>query len=273
MYSYLIGLTLFTVGNVIALPVPSNPFKHDLGVKVVGADNKKSELTICCHGYGHSHQIVDVVNSRRIFDHQLVGFNFPDYGITDASDHNKVVYGTIDELLPLLYILKFYVCDQSIEKINLYGFSAGGGAIINALAILNNYSHPDQLRKINLRQDDAKKIIAALTKGIVILECPLKSMQELIDFRGATQNLMLITNNYNKNKLNPIDSVQHLSGLKLTIFLYFVNPDEIISNRDDALFIDRLKRSNKGMTYIVSGTKGGHTGPHPELWARTFCPN
>ncbi len=245
--------------------IPSNPFSYNLGIKVINK-NSKSELTLCCHGYGHSNEIVDTVNAIDVFDHQLVGFNFPDYGITDESDHTQVSYGTIDEILPLLFLLKFYVCDQKIEKINLYGFSAGGGAIINALAILNQYSHKKNLQKIGITHEDAQKILGALSKGVIILECPLKSMQEIIDFRGSTENLSSIANKYNVNNFNPIDAILSLNGLALTFFVHFAKPDEVTSNRDDQLFIDRLKSVNRGATYISMSSQGGHAGYHPELW-------
>ena len=203
-----------------------------------------------------------------ICDHTIIGFNFPDYNITDESDHRKMAYGTVDEILPLLYILNFYVCNQDIEKINLYGVSSGGGAVINALAILNKYSYQDELQLIGITHKNAKKILSAIDKGIVILECPLKSVQKIIDFMGATENLLYYHQNYEANHLNPITTVQQLINLKLTILLHFTNPDEVLSNRDDVLFIDRLKQANKGITHITTDTHSGHSKFHAELWRR-----
>lgn len=263
----IIFMALTTVtSHAYPIAVPPNPFAYDLGVKVRGAERDSAEITICCHGYGHSNEIVDVVESLHIFNHPLVGFNFPDYGITNSSDHTKVAYGTIQELLPLLSILKFYAIDQQIKKINLYGFSAGGGAVVNALAILNKHSYQDELAALGITPQTAHIIINAISNGVVILECPLKSMQEILDFRGASPGLMVIAANYAKNRLNPIDTVQALDGLALTILLHFENPDEILSNRDDALFIARLKKANGGITHVTTGNQGGHVGYHKELW-------
>ncbi|MGE0206379.1 MAG: hypothetical protein AB7R69_00860 [Candidatus Babeliales bacterium] len=264
---FLYVLILFNlIESNMVFSMHKNPFSYDLGIKLIDKNTHKSELTLCCHGYGHSNEIVDVINAINIFDHTLVGFNFPDYGITDESDHTKVAYGTIDEVLPLLFLLKFYACEQEIETINLYGFSAGAGAIINALSILNQYSHQEKLQHVGITHEHAQKIVTALAKGVIILECPLKSMQEIIDFRGATQNLTLIASNYNRNNLNPIDVIPLLKGLTLTFFVHFAKPDEVTSNRDDQIFIDRLKSANKGVTYISTTMQSNHAGYHPELW-------
>lgn len=266
MTVFIIMFSLFTAALTQALPIPANPFNHDLGIKVLGYKDAAQEITICCHGYGHSNQIVDVMHAYRVFDHPLVGFNFPDHSITLHDDHSNLKYGSIDELLPLLHIIKFYTCDHDISTINLYGFSAGGGAVVNALAILNNYSYQEELQKIGITPDNAKKIITVLQKGTVILECPLKSMQEIIDLRGAHKDLVSIARVYEKNNLNPIDNIARLSGLDLTIIVHFENPDHIISNRDDELFIERLKKANSGTTHVSIGTQGGHVGYHKSLW-------
>lgn len=119
-------ITTVTKADLLPL-LQQNPFQYDLGVKIVPSKKERSGVMICCHGYGHSNDIVNSLRSYPISDH-LIGFNFPDYGITDESDHTKSTFGSIDELLPLIYILKRCVVDLHISSINLYGFSAGGGA-------------------------------------------------------------------------------------------------------------------------------------------------
>lgn len=253
------------VNSMCAFPVAPNPFAYDLGVKVLSGNNNP-EVTICCHGYGHSNQIVDTINLCNFFDHTVVGFNFPDYGITDACDHSNVAYGTIREILPLLHILKFYAYDQKIAKLNVYGFSAGGGAVINALAILNQYSYEEHLQKIGISKYIAESILNTLQDGMIILECPLKSVREILDYRGVTKNLSEIAANYEKNNMNPVDAIVLLSPLRLKILLYFEQPDEILSNRDDDLFIERLAIANNGTTLVTIGNHGGHNAYHAELW-------
>ncbi len=45
------------------------------------------------------------------------------------------------------------------------------------------------------------------------------------------------------------------------------DPDEIISNRDDEIYIARLKQANSsGTTVVIIGNDGGHLGPHWTLW-------
>ena len=128
--------------NFLSLP-KQTPFSYDLGVRCIGDTVQSDCVTICCHGYGHNHQIVDVVYSYNVLKGHLIGFNFPDHDITPATDHKKSCYGTIDEILPLLYIVK--CASLKFNKINLYGFSAGGGAVVNMLAIINRREYKQQL--------------------------------------------------------------------------------------------------------------------------------
>jgi hypothetical protein len=78
----------------------------------------------------------------------------------------------------------------------------------------------------------------------------------------------LFSQKYSKNNLRPIDSLEKLEGLPLRVLIYFENPDDILYNTDDALFIERLKKANhKGVTRVISGSNGGHNSWHKELWS------
>ncbi len=263
---YFIVLFQFSYCFSKMINIPKNPFVYDLGVKIVKSKTRNDSLTICCHGYGHNNQIVDVVKSFNAIKGNLVGFNFPDYNIKSDADHSKCSYGTINEILPLLFLLKFYICEQKFSKVNLYGFSAGGGAIINALGILNKNLYESELKNIGILEQQRKQILNVLQKGIIILDCPLKSVNEIIAFRGESKELKALAANFNANKLNPIDNIDLLSGLKLNIILNLQNPDDVLSNRDDALFTDKLKKTNKGKTQLIFSSDIGHTSYHPKLW-------
>ena len=249
------------------LSIPNSvPFSYDLGIRLVPSKDKDDEITICCHGYGHNNEIVDVIDSYQILSGHLIGFNFPDYGITSDSDHSKSLFGTINEILPLLYIIKYYACNLNIAQVNLYGFSAGAGAIINALAILHRFLHKDALKKIGIARDDVAKMLRALRQGLIILDCPLKSIEEIVALRGKTPELEIMASRYAKNNMNPIDVLNQLSRLNMNIILHFQNPDEILGNRDDALFIERLQKDNGGITKVIMGSNGGHNVYHSSLW-------
>ena len=243
-----------------------NPFPYDLGIKIIPSKSKKAGVMICCHGYGHCNEIADVVHSFKTVHDHIIGFNFPDYGITPEIDHTKSSFGTIDELLPLLYILKRCVIDLHISTINLYGFSAGGGALVNALVVLNQTNYDKQLETIGISVDAKKDILHALERGLIILDCPLKSVEEVIALRGPSPEFNALAPHYVKNNMRPLDAVQALKGLKLNILLHFQNPDEILGNRDDALFIERLRTANRGKTTVVIGHEGGHNSYHASLW-------
>lgn len=244
-----------------------HPFNYDLAVRIIPAKKEKAQTTICCHGYGHSNAIIDVVHSFGVIPDHLVSFNFPDYEcVAKGYDPKKSTFGSIDEILPLLYMLKTCVVDAHLELINLYGFSAGGGAVVNALAVLNHAHYDEQLHKIGIDADAKKRMLNALQKGMIILDCPLKSIDEIMALRGKDPEFVILSERYTKNHMRPIDTIQKLQGLNLTMLLHFQTPDEILDNRDDALFAARLTAANKGKTYVVYGKDGGHNSYHKSLW-------
>lgn len=251
--------------NPITLP-EKNPFSYDLGLRVIADKKNPQHFTICCHGYGHNNEIVDVVDSCNTIKGNLISFNFPDYDITDTDDHHASSFGSIDELLPLLYIIHYYTCTLQLPSLNLYGFSAGGGAVINALAVLNKKLYEKELANIGISQHDTQQMLRALEKGHILLDCPLKSVEEIIALHGKSANFEIMRKRYEKNNMNPIDNLKLLAGLHLNLIVHFQNPDEILSNRDDELFIQRLKQANTGTTHVIIGSEGGHNAYHTSLW-------
>lgn len=255
------------VGSLVIDVPKQTPFSYDLHIKHIASKTENNEVTICCHGYGHNYSIVDAVHSYKVLPGHLIGFNFPDHDITSRSDHHKSVYGTIDEILPLLYLIKYYACDLKVPVINLYGFSAGGGAVVNALAIMNQYAYKERLWHVaGISRGLIAHMLAALERGFIVLDCPLKSFNEIIALRGRSSALEIMASRYAQNNMNPIDAVRLLWKMNLNIFLHFQKPDEILGNRDDALFISRLKYANKGTTSIIISSDGGHNVYHAGLW-------
>ena len=54
-----------------------HPFAHDLGIKILPSVKKEAEVTVCCHGYGHSNAIGETLNSFRVVsDHIEYQFQF-----------------------------------------------------------------------------------------------------------------------------------------------------------------------------------------------------
>lgn len=224
---------------------------------------------ICCHGYAGDARIADFLKSHHATEHHLIGFNFPDAGENALTkDYEKTSFGTIQELLPLFYLLKTAVIDGEMDTIHLYGYSMGGAVVVNALVILQNGNFDQELGNIGIQKNEKDKILSALQNGSVILDCPLKSFEEIIAIRGLSPELKVAQNRYAQNQMCPIESLDRLKPLKMNLILYFHQPDEILSNRDDQIYINRLKKANEaGQTQIVIGTdESGHNGFHSELW-------
>lgn len=257
------AVTKSELQNLVKQP---HPFSYDLGIKVMPAKQTNSGVTICCHGYGSSCQIGEVVHSFKAIPDHIVSFNFPDFDcIRRKLTVHQTAFGTPEEIMPIMYLLKKLVIDGNVDTVSLYGFSAGGGAIINVLSFLNQTSHDQALKIMGIDAEGKKKIIAALQKGIIILDCPLKSMEEIAAFKPSI-DLDILSKRYRDNNMCPIESISLLKGLNMTILVHFQNPDEMIGNKDDALFIERLKTTNAGKTYSVIANEGGHNTYHKSLW-------
>ncbi len=95
----------------------------------------------------------------------------------------------------------------------------------------------------------------------------MKSIEEIIDFRGSTEELEILAKNYRDNSFKPIDSLKCLGELSLEVLLHFQEEDEVLSNRNDFVYTERLKTYQpKGRITVIIGNDGGHIKPHISLW-------
>lgn len=245
-----------------------NPFKYPLNISVFPSQDKKAEVILCLHGYGGNYQ-TGAILSQFLPDYNVVSFDFPDANIYDSNkrlqDHS---YGSINEVLPAIYLAKICLNIAQVNSLSLYGFSAGGAAVVNMLAVLNTQNFNSELAAIGITKEDKLNILKAIQKGYVILDCPLKSIEEIIDLRGSNPELSWMAKKYAQNGFRPIDALKNLTGLSLNIIVNFQDPDEAVLNRDDKSFAERLQNANaNGRTLIVTSHDQGHTAYHPALWA------
>lgn len=245
--------------------VKDHPFAYDLHLVTVPGSSSKA--IICFHGMGMDYRIIDYVEQCSKEEATLISFNFPDHSIRVGSfNPNDTHFGSIKEILPALYVLKKAVIDSKFQEVTLYGFSAGGGAIINTLAVLNTSSYDKELKEIGIQKKEKKEILAAIQKGRVLLDAPLKSLREMLDYHEKMVELEIVAARYEKNEMEPIDNISKLNGLGLHFIVNFQSPDEVLSNRDDELYIERLKQldSKGSLSFVIEGA--GHGLPHPHLW-------
>lgn len=228
-------------------------------VHLIRGATDDEEVAISCHGYGGDWRIAELLSG--FLPYHTIGFNFPDHGCeTYIKDPHTLHFGTMEELAPLIRIMRQCVVEGGIDTLHLYGFSAGGGAVVNALAILNNG------RCEAIPPAEREAILKAVQKGTVILDCPLKSIDEIIEARSALSSLRVIRENYAQNNLVPIESLLELASLPLSVCVHFQVPDAILTNRDDGIFVERLKKVNQtGKIIFIKGTEGEHVPCLPSL--------
>jgi len=77
-----------------------------------------------------------------------------------------------------------------------------------------------------------------------------------------------------RNNLVPLESLKELKSLSLSVFIHFQVPDAILSNRDDGIYVERLKQANqKGKTFFIKGTEGRHAPCLPSLQEKICTPD
>ena len=223
---------------------------------------------LCFHGYGGDRDIARVLRSYPQIEEHLVSFDFPDARCWEGMyDPKTGTFGTPAELERPLRLLHALVVDEGLERVYLYGFSAGGGALINTLVALHSPKWADYVLSLGIDDDAKARMLAAVQRGIVLLDCPLKSIQEILDERGASYEMEVLQARFAQNRMTPIDSVQELAGLGLNVIVHFQDPDEVLTNKLDQEFIRRIESANRnGWTKVVIASEGGHVSYHAALW-------
>lgn len=251
---------LAALSFALFLKAEEHPFSYDLHYYTIPGTSPRT--LICLHGYGDSYNIAKRIKQHTNVTDTLISFNFPDHDICETDDHELTAYGTQDEILPAIHVLKKCIIDEGRRNVTLYGMSAGGCALINVLAAL--YQNKD----VGLTEAERKTIISVLESGTIILDVPLRSLDEIIAYRGGVNKpLSIIHKRHKENNMCPLEILKTLKNLKLTIIVYFEQPDAVLSNRDDALYVKLLKRANsRGQTTVIYGTSGAHGGCHTVLW-------
>ncbi|MCE2982547.1 MAG: hypothetical protein LW832_03165 [Parachlamydia sp.] len=241
------------------------PFAYNLNLTAVPKSQKESDVLVTMHGIGGDYRIAEIVRSNSEIPYHLVTFNFPDHDLK-KSEWTKTSLGTIEEILPALYVWKQLVVDAGLDKLHLYGFSAGGGAIVNGLAVLNSSLYDKRLQDVGIGAVEKRKILHAVERGSIILEVPLKSYDEMA-LLWQSPEVYGLAARARKNQLVPLDNLALLKGLHLNAYVYFASRDEVIGNRDDQLFIQKFKQANsQGKITSLIGPTAGHNQFHPELW-------
>lgn len=226
---------------------------------------EESMITISAHGYCSSKKLAKEVVDNGPLCGYILALNLPDHDHV-PGDGRTITHGTIHEILPFAFAVSKAV-QAGADSVNLHGHSAGGGVVINLIGILNSERFRKEFNDIGITQSVRKQMLKAIQNGTVILDTPLKSAEEIIDTYGLIGELEVFAHNYKESNLRPIDSLESLKGLNLKVLIYFENPDTILCNRDDELFVQRLKEANAlGTTNEYSGKYGGHQGWHVPLW-------
>lgn len=263
------GIEFDTLEKKLSASQSNNPpFNYPLNLTVLKGQSNNEDVFVAIHGYGGNYTLGTTLQSYKVIPSHLVTFDLPDHDAVDGFyDVKKSAFGTINELQPLLYILKKLAIDANIQTISLYGFSMGAGVLINTLAVLNTTRFDTQLLTLGITTEGKKAILKAIEHGWILLDSPFKSMEEINAFCKRNPTNDALTKRYRSNDFRPIDSLRRLQGLALNVIVYFEVPDEAVKNRDDDLYFQKLQQFNpNGKNIVIKGSTGGHCSYHISLW-------
>ena len=231
---------------------------------------RSSRSLICLHGMGGNYLQAALLQENSSLDCDFISFNFPDHDLPTPYDAHQTSFGTPNEILPIVYVLKKCILEEQLPNVDLYGFSAGGGALINTIAALNSTKFDPELAKIGIAHKEKIIILAAMQKGFILLDAPLRSIEEIIAFRGHAADLDIYQKRYVQNDMVPLEAIKRWHGLALSVLLCLPTKDEVLSNRDDQKIVDALQRENaQGKTYIIyEPINSRHSDFHAALFAK-----
>ena len=137
---------------------------------------------------------------------------------------------------------------------------------MNLLYLLKTTKYDSDLKRVGIDSGHKKDILCSLNKEMVILDTPLKSVEEILAYKGPSEELEIIALDYKANDLRPIDCILKIKGLCVKILLHFQKANEILSNRDDNLYIERLEQVlPKENLEVMIGDDGGHMTFHKSI--------
>ncbi|QLH37241.1 MAG: hypothetical protein HWD61_14750 [Parachlamydiaceae bacterium] len=85
-------------------------------------------------------------------------------------------------------------------------FFSRGGALINILATLNTSKYDRDLASIGINKQAKDQILQTLSRGWILLDAPLKSLDELSQIKEPMHKVLV--ERYRLNEMNPIDALK-----------------------------------------------------------------
>ena len=108
-----------------------------LDIKIFPSHQPDAPVTVCFHGWGGNYQIAEMLRYIPAIKDHLISFNLPFACSLDGQDPLlSPSLGTIQEIIPILHVLHDCMEQRKLTSLNLYGFSAGGGTIVDLIAVL-----------------------------------------------------------------------------------------------------------------------------------------
>jgi hypothetical protein len=242
-------------------------FGYDLGIHYIQdkQDTESLHPTLFFHGWQDTGKSAKLLKRYcKVLPGDIITFNFPD-AMPLIAPFWKSSFGQIPDILPALYTLNYVVTKKNLSEIDLYGISRGGATIINMIAVLHDETlftqYKDDLEKIGITQAERKKLLTVLKNGCIVLDTPLRSMKETM----APPWIVEKFTKYERDGLDPVETAELISDLKLKILVHFQHGDHVVFNSNEGLYFKNLAHKNLKNTYLVVGNDGGHIHTHEAL--------
>lgn len=250
-------------------------------------ERKFAPVTLILHGFGSdSDEMIKYIHGLNPRDH-LVSFNLPYYNAFNRLFAGVSSIGTFDELAPLIFRLKTLIIDRGISKLNVYGFSIGGGVIVNTLMVLSGTCFDQRLTAMGIDTDAKKQILDALRKGFLLLDSPLQDIgcvqlerevakrcegldQGMIEMckKIAESTMAQCAERCKISNLCPLNSFACIKHLGFSIILFLQDPDEILTNIHNEALIEHLTKDTTHQVTVLRHDEEGHFGTHARIWEK-----
>jgi hypothetical protein len=226
--------------------------------------------TLYSHGWGESQKAIPIRQAMNLLPGTIIGFNFQDaidFGTQDTKQPSiakmlrNTSFGQENDCKALTLVLKL-LDEADCPVIHFMGYSRGGATDCNTITRLKNYrAYSKFFHKLGISKDQAESILKRISRGTIVLDCPLLNMRVIMKYRfpavcGFIDYILcpvVTLGKYIPWKEQAIDSAPSLKDC--TVLVHFQKGDQVVTNLCDNEFYNALKSPS---THLIFGDDGGH---------------
>lgn len=252
--------------------------------------------TVYFHGFGGNSSVAagikHLYGAERL-PGDVVTFDFADAVTTAGMDTTKSSLGQWPDMKTALYVLKT-LHDSGETAVGITAHSRGGATAVNTVAALvdETTKYDENLAEIGIDGAKRKAMLKMLQRGQIVLECPLVHVRSVIKHQVETSRAgswltrmfgdslssssastadycaSAVVRKYRPWNEQAIESAEKWNNIRIPTIVHFQENDEVLGNRNDHEFYEKLSASN-GVDHTERhvGADGGHNSSFASFYA------